>query len=453
MKIIIAGNGKLGVNLTRQLSSEGYDLTLIDTNLRTLEGSQERYDVMVVQGNCASMDVLIQAGVKEADLLIAMTGEDEINLLCCMTAHGINSKIHTIARIRNPEYEEQVYRMREMFGLSLSVNPEKQAAREIERLLRFPGFLKRDTFAKGRVEIVELRIDANSKLCNVALNDITNIVKCKILVCTVLRNGTAIAPDGNFVLQQGDCIFVTAPTNDLAMLLNNLGIVTHKVKRVILCGGGRVSFYLAKLLERSSMAVQVIENSSKRCTNLASLLPSTCIIHGDASDEFLLESEGIKECDALVTLTGIDELNMVVSTYGSNCGVPQIITKLGRFGNSTLLDHLPIGSIISPKELCCNIIVRYVRAMGKQTGAALAVHAIADGQAEAIEFRVDSDTKHCGDPLKKIKLKKNVLLVCISKGNKTEIPSGDSSFNKGDTVIIVTNGDKVISELNEIFES
>jgi len=452
VKIIIAGNGKMGANLTRKLSSEGHDLTLIDKSLKILEENQERYDVMVVQGNCASMNVLLQAGVMEADLLIAMAEEDEINLLCCMTAHGLNEKIHTIARIRNPEYEEQIYSMGDMFGLSLSVNPEKQAAKEIERLLKYPGFLKRDTFAKGRVEIVELRIDEKSKLCNVKLNDMGSIVKCKILVCTVLRDGDAIAPDGNFVLKEGDCIFVTAPTNELAELLRNLGIVTHKVKRVILCGGGRVSFYLAKLLEKSNIAVQMIEKDEKRCIKLSDMLPSTCIIHGDASDEFLLESEGISKSDAVVTLTGLDELNMVVSAFSFSKGVPQVITKVGRYGGSSILNELDLGSIISPKELCCNTIVRYVRAMGKQTGAALAVHSIAEGHAEAIEFRVEADTKNCGVPLKKIKLKKNVLLVCISRGNRTEIPNGDSFFNKGDRVIVVTNGDRVISQLNEVFE-
>lgn len=250
MKIIVAGDGKLGSMLTRQLSAEGYDLTLIDANLKQLESSVERFDIMVVQGNCASMDVLDQAGVKEADLLIAATGADEINLLCCMTAHGLNPRLHTIARVRNPEYTDQIYRMRDMFALSMTVNPEKQAAVEIERLLKYPGFLKRDTFAKGRVEIVELRIDANNRLCNVALNDMNNIVKCKILVCAVLRNGTAIAPDGNFVLCEGDRIFVTAAAKELTILLKNLGIITHKVKRVILCGGSRVSFYLAKQLSK-----------------------------------------------------------------------------------------------------------------------------------------------------------------------------------------------------------
>lgn len=452
MKIIIAGDGKMGATLTRQLSAEGDDITLIDANPKVLESSEERYDVMVVQGNCASMDVLLQAGVKEADLLIAVAGADEINLLCCMTAHGLNPRLHTIARVRNPEYSEQIYKMRDMFALSLTVNPEKQAAVEIERLLRYPGFLKRDTFAKGRVEIVELRLDENSKLCNVALNDMNNIVKCKILVCAVLRNGRAEAPDGNFVLREGDRIFVTAPTENLAILLKNLGIITHKVKRVILCGGGRMSYYLANRLEKSGINVQIIERDRERCDHLAAILPNACIIHGDVSNQFLLESEGVSDCDALVTLTGLDELNMVVSLYGTNCGVPQVITKLGRMDNANILGNVAFGSVVTPKELCCNTIVRYVRAMKNQTGAALTVHTIADGQAEAMDFRVDETTQYCGQPLKKIKLKKGVLVVCITKGSRLEIPNGDSYFDVGDSVIIVTGSDRGIYQLNDIFE-
>lgn len=453
MKIIIAGDGKMGATLTRQLSAEGYDLTLIDSNSKVLESSEERYDVMVVQGNCASMDVLRQAGVKEADLLIAAVGADEVNLLCCMTAHSMNPKIHTIARVRNPEYTDQIYEMREMFALSMAVNPEKQAAVEMERLLKYPGFLKRDTFAKGRVEIVELRLDAKSKLCNVALNDMNSIVKCKILICAVLRSGTAVAPDGNFVLREGDRIFVTASTYTLTVLLKNLGVITHKTKRVILCGGGRVSYYLAKLLGKNGIGVQIIERDQERCTQLAAMLPEVRVIQGDATNQFLLESEGISECDALVTMTGVDELNMVVSLYGNSCGVPQVITKLGRMDNTNILGNLSLGSIVSPKELCCTTIVRYVRAMKDQTGAALTMHTIADGQMEAMEFGVDGRTLHCGVPLKKLKLKKNVLLVSISKGAKVEIPNGDSCFEKGDTLIVVASAGKGIHQLNDIFET
>ena len=372
---------------------------------------------MAVQGNCATMEVLERAGVKEADLLIAATSADEINLLCCLTAHGMNEKLHTIARIRNPEYTDQIIKMREVFPLSMTINPEKQAAVEIERLLRYPGFLKRDTFAKGRVEIVELRVDAGSPLCDHTLADLDSVVRCKVLVCALLRDGSAVAPDGNYTLLAGDRIFVTAPADTLQTLLKNLNIITHKVKRVLICGGGRLSYYLAKQLEMDGIAVRLIEQNYDRCVHLANVLPGVTVIHGDASDERLLESEGMDECDALVTLTGLDELNMVISLQGTIRHVPQVITKLGRVDNSHILDRLPIGSTISPKQLCCNAIVRYVRALRNQTGAAQTVHTIADGHAEALEFRVDENTKHIGEPLKNLHLKKNVLVVCITHRN------------------------------------
>lgn len=452
MKILIAGNGKVGSTLTKQLSAEGYDLTLIDSDPSVLEAGVERYDVMAVQGNCAAMDVLQEAGVADADLLIAVTGEDEVNLLCCMTAHGLNPRLHTIARIRNPEYTEQIHRMRGAFGLSLVVNPELQTAIEIERLLRYPGFLKRDTFAKGRVEIVELRVDEHSKLRDVSLSAMYGIVKCRVLVCAVLRNGEAIMPDGNFVLKAGDRLFVTAPAANLATLLKNLGLLTHKVKRVILAGGGRVSFYLAHQMEKSGIAVRLIEKNRDRCVQLASLLPNADIVHGDASDQSLLESEGLANCDALVSLTGMDELNVIISLYGSSCGVPQTITKLSWMENTAMLDNLPLDSLVCPHDLCSNTITRYVRAMRHQTGAALTVHTIADEQAAAMEFLVDEKTKNCGKKLKDIRLKRGVLLVSITHGSRTEIPGGDSSFRQGDTLVLVTRSGTAIRQLNDIFE-
>lgn len=452
MKIIIAGNGKVGATLTRELSAEGHDITLIDAKSSVLELSEEQYDVMVVQGNCASMATLSQAGVKEAELLIAMTGADEVNMLCCTTAHGMNPKIHTIARIRNPEYTDQIYEMRNLFGLSMMVNPEKQAAVEMGRLIKYPGFLKRDTFAKGRVEIVELRIREDSKLCNASLYDLGNIVKCKILVCAVLRNSKAIIPDGNFTLQAGDRIFVTAASRELTLFLKNIGIITHKAKRALLCGGGRLSYYLAQILVKDGIMVEIIEQDHDRCLSLANQLPDVTVVHGDASSEFVLESERIADSDVLVTLTGLDEMNIIISLYGNNCNVPQIITKLGRLNNSSVLDTLSLGSVISPKELCCNSILRYVRAVKNQTGAAQSVHVIADGQAEASEFIVEENTKYQGRPLREMKLKKNVRIVSIARRAKFEIPNGDSYFMKGDTVIIVTGRDEVIYQLNDIFE-
>lgn len=451
MNIIIAGDGRVGSTLARQLSAEGYDLTIIDSNNSVLASSEERYDVMVVHGNCASMAVLRQAGVMDADLLIAVTSADEVNLLCCSTAHGMNPNLHTIARIRNPEYIDQIYEMRDTFGLSMAINPEKQAATEIERLLQYPGFLRRDIFAKGRTEIVELRIDESSKLRNVSLMDLATIVKCRVLVCAVLRDGTAMVPRGNFVLREGDRVFVTAPTENLTILLKNLGIYTRRVRKVMLCGGGRVTYYLARQLHKLGIKMHIIEEDLERCRELYATLPGTEVVHGDCSDLDMLESEGIADCDALVTLTGRDELNMILSLYGTGQGVPLVITKLGEVGNRHIIDGLNLGSVVCPKELCCNNIVRYVRAMQNQTGAAVSVHAIADGQVEAMEFLVDENTKNCGVLLKQIKTKPNVLIASITRGSQTEIPHGNSMFNRGDTLVVVTSGRGIIKQINDIF--
>ncbi len=451
MNIIIAGDGKVGSMLTRQLSSEGHDITVIDSNAEVLQQSVERYDVISVHGNCASMAVLQQAGVKDADLLIAATNADEVNLLCCTTAHALNPKLHTIARIRNPEYTEQIYRMRNVFGLSMVINPENQAATEIDRLLKYPGFLRRDTFAQGKTEIVELRVDVGSKLCNVRLMELRNIVKCQVLVCAVIREGSAIAPRGDFVLREGDRLFVTALSHNLTTLLKNLGILTRRVRDVTICGGGRISYYLATKLKKTGISVRIIEQDYGRCRELCELLPEADIIHGNVREQDLLESEDVAGTDALVALTGLDELNVIVSLYGTSRNVPQVITKLSHTGNRSVLGNLALGSVICPRELVCSNIVRYVRAMENQTGAAISVHTIADGQAEAMEFLVDDNTRNCDKPLKEIKLKPNVLLVSISHGADTEIANGNSSFRKGDLVVVVTNGRETIRQLNDIF--
>ncbi len=451
MKILIAGSGKLGETLARQLCAEEHDVTLVDSDRSVLESGLNRYDVMGVMGNCASMEVLRQAGVESANLLIAVTGSDEVNLLTCTTAHYINPKLHTIARIRNPDYADQAYSMRDAFALSMIVNPERQAATEIERLLRYPGFLKRDTFAKGRMEIVELKLEADSRLCNVTLSSLNTLVRCRVLVCAVLRGGNAIAPDGNFVLHAGDRVFVTASTEVLSELLKNLGIVTHRAQRVMLIGGGKISYYLAQALEESRLDVQLVEKDPDICEQMAKALPRTTVIQGDAADRSVLEGEGLASCDALVTLTGLDELNMVISLYGSGFGVKQIITKVGRMEDGRVLDSLPLGSVICPRKLSCSTIVRYVRAMQKQAGAAITVHTIADGQVEAIEFPVDEHTLHCGEPLKKLKLRENILLVGINRGDHTEIPNGDSSFEQGDSVVVVSSGATVLMQLNDVF--
>lgn len=452
MNIIIAGGGKVGSELTGKLSAEGHEITLIDNNADVLENIMSKYDVIAIQGNAASLDTLEEAGIRKADLLIAATNFDEINLLACFTARSIKKNIHTIGRIRNPEYRNQAYAMRDLFGLNLIINPERQAADEIGRLLKYPGFLKIDTFAKGSNEIVTIKVTEESPLKRVALKNLSNIFHCQVLVCAVLRNGNCIMPDGNFILELGDLIYVTASSTNLNLLLRSLGIITHKVKQVLIAGGGRISFYLAQELEKAGIDSSIIESNKERCYELAEALPNTTIISGDASSQGFLDSEGIENYDALVTLTGLDELNIVMSLYANSRKVPQIITKLSHAEYNRILDDLPVGSVISPKELICNTIIRYVRAMQNTKGAALTIHSIAKGQAESMEFVVDSNTRYLNKPLKDVPTKENVLLVSISHGSNSEIATGSSMFHVDDTVVIVTNEATKIHELNDIFE-
>lgn len=452
MKIIIAGGGKIGSTLTAQLSAEGHEITVIDRKAEVLENIMESYDVIAVQGNSASMDVLEQADVQEANLLIAATDTDEVNLLSCMTAHGMNPELHTIGRIRNPEYRRQAFEMRDVFALNMAINPERQAAHEIARLLKYPGFLKIDTFAKGNVEIVELRIDAKSPLNHAKLSSLSQIVHTKVLICAVSRNGECYMPDGNFTLQVGDLIFVTAATDHLSILLRNMGIIARKAKRVLIAGGGRISYYLVEELARTGMACTVIEQNPARCRELAALLPSAVIVEGDASSQDFLNSEGIDDSDALVTLTGLDELNIVIALYAHTRNVAQVVTKVSHAENNLLLDSLHVGSVISPKEMASNNIVRYVRAMQNKEGAAITIHSIAGGKAEAIEFLVDADTRHVGQPLREVKTRSDVLIVSVSRGDQTIIADGSTAYQEGDTLVVVTNRTSTIRSLNDIFE-
>lgn len=452
MKIIIAGAGKVGETLAAQLSEEKYDVTLIDTRTSALEACVSAYDVIAICGNCAAVATLRDAGIENADLLICATGNDEVNLLTSVTAHALNHRLHTIARIRDPEYTENVIHMRTSFGLSMVFNPEKQAAEEIARLIRFPGFLQRDTFAKGRTEIVELKLEENHPLCGVTLSALPTLVKCKVLICAVLREGEPIIPSGAFVLKEGDRLFVTAPSENLSRMLKNLGIVTHKAKQTMLIGGGRISYYLAEILTKSGIEVKIIEKDNARCEQLAANLPRAEIVCGDVGHRTLLESEGLRETDALITLTDLDELNMLVSIYGSGWGVPQVITKLSQAEDSKILDSLPVGSVIRPRKLCSRSILRYVRAIDRKAGAAITVHSLADGAVEASEFLVTEETLHRGKPLRDIRVKKNILVAGITRGAETVIPDGASQFEAGDFVVVVAPSEAEIDELNDIFE-
>lgn len=451
MNIIIAGDGKVGLAITQQLLREGHDLVVIDSNPKVLERNLSQLDVMTIQGNAANMHTLRSAMVENADLLIAATSADEINILCCLTGRRMNKRLHTIARVRSPEYAEQLFFMREDLGLSMAVNPDQAAAVDIFRTLQFPSFLQREAFAKGRVEIVELRVDADSVLNGIQLSRLYKIARVKVLVCAVERGDKVDIPDGNYVLQADDHIYVTAKVVNLTQLIKNLGIATQRVRQVMIIGGGRLSYYLAERLLGAGIGVKIIERDAELATSLAEQLPGASIIWGDGSTKALLDSEGLSTTDALVTLTDIDEQNIVISMYGHSSGTPKMVTKINRLEFSGMFADLGVGTIVSPKELCSNIIVGYVRAMQHKKGSVLALHRIAEGQAEALEFLVDSSVDYCNTPLKHVPLKRGVLIACITHRAETIIPDGNSHFSKGDTVVVVTTQESPFYQMNDIF--
>ncbi len=442
----------MGLELVKQLSAEDYEVTLIDTKQEVLEAAINNYDVMAVRGNCATVEVLREAGINEAQILIAAIKGDETNLLCCMTAYKLNPKLHTIARIRNPEYREQVYDMQDLFGLSLIVNPERSAAREIERLLRYPGFLRRDSFAKDRVEIVEIQLKKGSPLCGVSLINMQKVTGTRVLVCAVLRKGEAIMPGGDFIFEEGDRIFVTAPTSNLTLLLKNIGIINRKVRKIMICGGGKIAWHLAQRLEKSSIRATIVEQNEETCYALAEAFPYINVVQGDATNMSMLESAGVRDVDALISLTSLDEMNLMISLYANNMEIPQIITKIAHLENNLMLHELPIGSVLDPKVLASNNIVRYVRAMKNQNASAVSIHTFAEGKVEPEEFLVDKHAKYCGVPFRKLPLKKGILIAGINRGSEIIIPDGNAYYQEHDGIVIVTNERTKIERLNDIFE-
>lgn len=451
MNIIIVGDGKVGSALAEQLSGEGHDITIVDSDPRTVNASAERLDVMGVTGNGASMATLQEAGASKADVLIAATSLDELNLLSCLTAKKLGAK-HTIARVRNPEYTQQLALLRDDLGLSMTINPERTAAHEIFRLLQFPSFLKRDTFCRGRVELVEVKIKEGSPLAGVQLKDFHKVTGVNVLVCAVDRSGQVTIPVGDFRLEEGDKITVTAANTDLAKLMANLKLATQKIRDVMIIGGGRISAYLAKLLLNSGIRVKIIERNMDKCRALSEALPNAIIICGDGTSQELLLSEGITETDAVIPLTNVDEENIVLSLYADHMGVAKSVTKINRTEYEAIFRDRGLGSVVSPKLLTSNDIVGYVRAMKQSTASAmLSLYRLCDGQVEALEFRALEGTRHLGVPFKSVELRSNLLIACINRGAEVIIPKGDDCILAGDNVVVVTTAEQTISTLNDIF--
>lgn len=450
MQIIIVGDGKVGLTLTQMLTAEEHDVTVIDQDSRVLERMQEDCDAMAVRGHGASRAILQEAGAEDADLLIAATSSDEVNLLSCLIAKKLGCA-NTIARVRNPVYTDDIALLRDEMGLSLAINPEEACAREIFRLLQYPSFMAREPFAKGRVEIVGFKLCSPSPLIGVPLYDLYGAAKVRVLVCAVDRGGEVTIPHGDFVLQEGDDIFVTAASENLTMLIKNLSLATHKVTQVTMVGGSRLALYLAQLLNKSRVGVKIIEKDAERCEELAELLPEADIVHGDGTDGELLDSEGVGRSDALVTLTGMDEENIVLSMFARQMGMKVTITKCNRSQYTNMFSKLGIDTVVSPKLTIAEEIVRYVRAMESSVGGAMeTLHKIAGGKAEAMEFKAEENSIVLGVPLATLQLKKGVLIACICRGTQTIIPGGDTVIMAGDSVVVVTAESNNILDLDSI---
>ncbi len=439
MKIIIVGCGKVGTTLAEQLNRENHDITLIDTNEEAIQNISDSADVMGVTGNGAVYQVQMEAGIQDADLLIATTNSDELNMLCCLIAKKAGN-CHTIARIRNPEYSSEIRYTREELNLSLAINPELAAAREIARLLRFPSAIKIEPFAKGRIELLKFLIPEHSLLNDMRVMDVVNRLKSNVLICVVERGNDVVIPDGNFVMKKGDKISFIASHQESADFFKKAGVDNNIVKSAMFVGGGKLTHYLCRLLEDTKIKIKIIERDEERCRQLSELLPKAMIIHGDGTDEQLLLEEGIRQTEAFASLTGFDEENIMLSLYASSQSKAKLITKVNKIAFENVINSLNLGSLIQPKMLTAEIILQYVRAMQNSMGSSNieTLYKIAADKAEALEFRVKEGSPVLGIPLEKLKLIDNLLVACINRGGTIITPRGKDTVEAGDTVIVVT---------------
>lgn len=439
MNVVIAGCGKVGNELAQQLSQEGHAVTVIDISAKRVEEAGNQYDVMGIVGNCATLQVQTDALVPKADLLIACTASDEQNLLSCLVARKLGAK-HTIARVRDPAYADQLDFLAEELGLSMHINPEYSAASEIFRLLRFPSAQKLDVFAGGRVEIVEVTVPEGSDLAGLMLKDLARTFNARILVCAVLREEQVSIPDGSFVLRAGDRISITGAPTEVESVFRKLGILRKRVNDVLLAGGGRISYYLARMLAEIGVRAVVVEKDEARCEALCELLPKALIIHGDGTDHELLGEAGIHGMDGVAALTGSDEENIIFGLYAASLQLRKVVVKVNNGNLIRLGERAGLESVISPKHITANMILRYVRGMSHSLDSNVeALHSICGGLAEALEFAVGRQASAVlGIPLKDLATRKNLLVACIIRGGRAIIPGGQDVIRSGDHVIVVT---------------
>lgn len=449
MQIIIVGCGKVGLTLAEQLTGEGHNLVLIDPDSSKIQEAVENFDVMGIVGNGSSFNVLSEADVDHTDLLIAVTGSDELNLLCCLIARK-TGHCQTIARVRNPLYSKEIAFIKEQLGISMIINPELAAATEISRILRFPSANRIDRFAKGKVELVKFRIRPEFKLDGYKVADIFSRLRFDVLVCAVERGEEVAIPNGDFVLRANDVISIMATPQDSMGLFSRIGVKTNQVKNCMIVGGGTIGYYLAKQLTEMNIKVHLIEANKERCDQLTELLPEATIIHGDATDKQLLTEEGLEQAESFVCLTNLDEENLFLTLYAKKHSKAKLIAKVNRITFDDIIDELDIDSIIYPKYITADHITRYVRAMQNSIGSNVeTLYRILDNRAEALEFIVREESEVTNIPLSDLNTRDNLLISCIMRNGTIRIPRGHDSIQVGDTVVVVTTA-KALNDIRDI---
>ena len=440
MKIIIVGDGKVGYTLADNLAGEEHDVTIVDKNPEALRRAHDNLDVMCVKGSGVSGKTLLEAGIRETDLLLAATSSDEINMVCALTGKKLGAK-RTVARIRDPEYANELAMLKNELELDMIINPEQAAALEIVKLLQFPSAINVESFARGRVRVVDLKMTDDVPIVGMPLKKIASRINASVLIGAIERDEDVFIPDGEAVVQAGDTIYVVGNTVNTFNFCKAIGKCSLRIRRIMIVGGGRIGYYLSRIILELGMKVKLIEIDRDRCQELSELLPEALIIQGDGTSTDLLESENLYDMDAFVALTGRDEDNLIVSLLARQAGVQKVITKVARINSESLIKALDLDSIISPRLITANHILQYVRGLKNAATTSLeTLYKTANGQAEIIEFLVKQDRWYLNTPLKKLKMAKNAIIAAIVRKNEIIIPHGSDDVHRNDRVILFVKG-------------
>ena len=438
LRIIIVGCGKVGATLAEILSNEGNDVTIIDRNPRILESLTNTFDVMGIEGNGASFTTQEEAGIKNADLMIAVTNSDELNLLCCTVAKQVGN-CATIARVRTPEYSKEVQYLTEQLGLAMVINPEYEVAKEISRILYLPSALEVSSFAHGQAELIKYKVSEDNRLNGVKIFELSQVIKTKILICAIERDDNVFIPSGNDIIEAGDIISFVIPRKSVKDFFTQIGVKTNKIKDTMIIGGGKAAYYLANMLLNMGMSVKIIETDKSRCEELSILLPKAIIINGDGTNEELLKEEGIENVNSFIPLTGIDEENIILTLYAKQVSKAKLITKINRINFRGVISKLDLGSTVYPRYITSEAIIAYVRAKKNSMNSNIeTLYHMYDHRVEAIEFNIDKESAVTGTSLAQLPLKKNLIIAFINRGGKVFMPSGSDCMMVGDSVMIVT---------------